>query len=145
VRIHPDDARFTGADIAVAVRQARIEEERPAGAEQIGAAIDGELQIARDDIAHFLARVRAMADAQLVDMRKIHPGCAITFEQLYDYPCHAVAPEAPAVKMIALSGSNRLAKVAYGTEAGLLQNGLGVPTVIAVRVTLRSLTSRTNS
>lgn len=87
--------------------------------------------LAGQDADAVFARVRAMADALLVDMRKIHPGCAIAFEQLYDYPCHAIAPEAPAVKkMIALSGSNRLAKVAYGTEAGLLQEGLHVPTVI---------------
>ena len=76
-------------------------------------------------------RVRAMADALQAEMRNVHPGSAIAFEQLYDYPCHAIAPQAPAVKrMIALSGSNRLAKVAYGTEAGLLQDGLEVPTVI---------------
>jgi hypothetical protein len=40
VRVHPHDTGFAGADISVTVRQARIEEERPAGAEQIGAAID---------------------------------------------------------------------------------------------------------
>ena len=32
--------------------------------------------------------------------------------------------------MTAHLGSNRLAKVAYGTEAGFLQEGLRVPTVI---------------
>lgn len=77
------------------------------------------------------ARIRALADALLSEMRKIHPGSAITFEPIYDYPGHAIAPEAAAVKrMTALLGSNRLAKVAYGTEAGLLQEGLDVPTVI---------------
>jgi len=87
--------------------------------------------LAGQDADAIFARVRSTADALEAEMRKIHPGSAITFEQLYDYPGHAIAPETLAVKkMIALSGSNRLAKVAYGTEAGLLQTGLGVPTVI---------------
>lgn len=77
------------------------------------------------------ARIRAMADALQSEMRKLHPAAAITFEKVYDYPSHAIAADAPAVTtMTTLLGSNRLAKVAYGTEAGLLQEGLSVPTVI---------------
>jgi acetylornithine deacetylase len=77
------------------------------------------------------ARIRAVADMLTAEMRKIHPASAITFEQVYDYPSHAVAADTAAVKrMTALLGSNRLAKVAYGTEAGLLQEGLDVPAVI---------------
>jgi acetylornithine deacetylase len=77
------------------------------------------------------ARIKALADALESEMRQVHKGAAITFEEIYDYPSHAIAAEATAVKtMTALLGSNRLAKVAYGTEAGLLQEGLGVPTVI---------------
>lgn len=76
-------------------------------------------------------RVKAMADALLPAMRAIHKDADISFEQVYDYPGHFIAGDAPAVKrMVALLGSNRLAKVAYGTEAGHFQNGLGVPTVI---------------
>ncbi|MGE0237764.1 MAG: acetylornithine deacetylase [Parvibaculaceae bacterium] len=77
------------------------------------------------------ARIEAAADALIAQMRQVHPASTITFEQVYDYPSHAIQPEAAAVKrMTALLGSNRLAKVAYGTEAGLLQEGLGVSTVI---------------
>lgn len=77
------------------------------------------------------ARVKAMADALLPAMRAIHESADIHFEQVYDYPGHLIAGDAPAVKrMVTLLGSNRLAKVAYGTEAGHFQNGLGVPTVI---------------
>jgi acetylornithine deacetylase len=83
------------------------------------------------DADAIFTRVKAMADALLAEMRKVHPGSAIAFEKIYDYPSHAIAAEVPAVKtMTALLGSNRLAKVAYGTEAGLLQEGLSVPTVI---------------
>ena len=77
------------------------------------------------------ARIKAMAYALQSEMRELHPAAAITFEKVYDYPSHAIAANAPAVKtMTMLLGSNRLAKVAYGTEAGLLQEGLSVPTVI---------------
>lgn len=83
------------------------------------------------DADAIFARVSAIADALLAEMREIHPASTITFEKVYDYPSHAIDAEAPAVKvMTALLGSNRLAKVAYGTEAGLLQEGLNVPTVI---------------
>jgi acetylornithine deacetylase len=83
------------------------------------------------DADAIFARIKTMADVLLGEMRKVHPASAITFEKVYDYPSHAIAAEAPAVKkMTALLGSNRLAKVAYGTEAGLLQEGLNVPTVI---------------
>jgi len=83
------------------------------------------------DADAIFARIKAMAEALCGEMRKLHPGSAITFEKVYDYPSHAIAAEAPAVKtMTTLLGSNRLAKVAYGTEAGLLQEGLSVPTVI---------------
>lgn len=83
------------------------------------------------DANAIFARVSAMADTLLAEMREVHPASAITFEMVYDYPSHAIDAEAPAVKMMtALLGSNRLAKVAYGTEAGLLQEGLNVPTVI---------------
>ncbi|QIG49644.1 acetylornithine deacetylase [Nordella sp. HKS 07] len=87
--------------------------------------------LAGQDPDEVFNRVKAMADALLPLMRAIHPGADIVFEQIYDYPGHFIASDTPAVqRMIALSGSNRLAKVAYGTEAGHLQNGLGVPTVI---------------
>jgi acetylornithine deacetylase len=77
------------------------------------------------------ARIKAMADVLLGEMRKVHPMSSITFDNIYDYPSYAIAADAPAVRtMTALLGSNRLAKVAYGTEAGLLQEGLDVPTVI---------------
>ena len=83
------------------------------------------------DADAIFARIRAMADGLLDEMRAIHPASSITFEKVYDYPSHGIAADAPAVKkMTALLGSNRLAKVAYGTEAGLLQEGLNVPTVI---------------
>jgi acetylornithine deacetylase len=83
------------------------------------------------DADAIFARVSAMADALLAEMREIHPASKITFEKVYDYPSHAIDAGASAVKvMTALLGSNRLAKVAYGTEAGLLQEGLNVPTVI---------------
>ena len=77
------------------------------------------------------ARIKAAADALLAEMRKVHPGSSITFEKVYDYPSHAIEPDAVAVtRMTTHLGSNRLAKVAYGTEAGFLQEGLRVPTVI---------------
>jgi acetylornithine deacetylase len=87
--------------------------------------------LAGQDADSVFARISDIAASLEADMRLVHPGAAITFEQLYDYPGHAIAADAPAVRrMTTLTGSNRLAKVAYGTEAGLFQYDLGVPTVI---------------
>jgi acetylornithine deacetylase len=87
--------------------------------------------LAGQDADAVFARIKAIAATLEAEMRIVHSDASITFEQLYDYPGHAIAADAPAVRrMTTLTGSNRLAKVAYGTEAGLFQYDLGVPTVI---------------
>jgi acetylornithine deacetylase len=77
-------------------------------------------------------RVRRLAeDTLLPDMRSVHADSDISFERLYDYPAHKIAADHDAVKLVGgILGSNRAGKVAYGTEAGIFQLELGVPTVI---------------
>jgi acetylornithine deacetylase len=71
------------------------------------------------------------ADELLPEMRRRAPEASIVFEPIYDYPAHAIDPSHPLVTRIKNAVShNGHGKVAYGTEAGLFQRDLGVPTVV---------------
>jgi acetylornithine deacetylase len=70
-------------------------------------------------------------DTLLPQMCAVDPACDIRFEQVYEYPAHAIEGDHPLVtRMKWAVGSNNQAKVAFGTEAGLFQRDLGVPTVV---------------
>ena len=77
-------------------------------------------------------RIRDFAETKLLpEMRSRAPQANITFEQFYDYPALAIDPSHPLVtRLKGVVGHNGHGKVAYGTEAGLFQRDLGVPTVV---------------
>jgi len=79
-----------------------------------------------------LARIRDFAETELLpEMRGRAPRADITFEQIYDYPALAIDPSHPLVTRLKnVVGHNGHGKVAYGTEAGLFQRDLGVPTLV---------------
>jgi acetylornithine deacetylase len=76
--------------------------------------------------------IRDFAETRLLpEMRSRAPQSDITFEQIYDYPALAIDPSHPLVtRLKGVVGHNGHGKVAYGTEAGLFQRDLGVPTVV---------------
>lgn len=78
------------------------------------------------------ARVQAFVDETLLpEMRSRAPEANIEFEPLYEYPAQAIDPSHPLVTRLKNAvGHNGHSKVAYGTEAGLFQRDLGVPTVV---------------
>lgn len=58
-------------------------------------------------------------------------GASARFEQIYEYPAHAIDADAPLViAMKHIVGSSDHSKVAYGAEAGLFLRKLGLPTVL---------------
>lgn len=58
-------------------------------------------------------------------------GADATFEQIYEYPAHAIEPNAPLVTtMKHIVGQNDHSKVAFGAEAGLFLRELGLPTLL---------------
>jgi acetylornithine deacetylase len=70
-------------------------------------------------------------DRILPEARKRFDGAQAWFEQIYEYPAHAIEPEAPIVTtMKHIVGRNDHSKVAYGAEAGLFLRELGIPTVL---------------
>lgn len=76
-------------------------------------------------------QVKQTAEGLLPAMRGVHADSDIRFERIYNYPAHRIERDHPVVSQVGkILGSQHLGKVAFGTEAGLFQNALGVPTVI---------------
>jgi acetylornithine deacetylase len=96
------------------------------------ATVDFEIRaLAQDDPETLIARIRAAAEAICAPLRADFPEAAITIERLWDYPGLGTAPGAEVVRFVqSLTGANGTMKVAFGTEGGLLDARLGIPTVI---------------
>lgn len=88
--------------------------------------------IPRVDQQVVIDRIAGFANDVLVpQMREVHPQAGIHFEEILSYPgCDMPADDPLVSRMAALTGSNDLGKVAFGTEAGLFMRDLGVPTLV---------------
>ena len=75
--------------------------------------------------------VQALIDRELLPrMRARHPASSIELEVVADTPGHQIDEAAPIVALLKrLTGQQRVARVAYTTEAGLFQRS-GIPTVV---------------
>ena len=96
------------------------------------AVIDFEIRsVAGEDVAGLIARLRDAAEAIVAPLRAEFPEAAIKVEQLWDYPGLGTPSEAAVVNFVkGLTGANGTMKVAFGTEGGLFDARLGIPTVI---------------
>lgn len=78
-----------------------------------------------------IAELRAGAETIVAPLRADFPEAAIRVDRLWDYPGLGTAPDAEVVRFVkSLTGANGTIKVAFGTEGGLFDARLGVPTVI---------------
>ena len=95
------------------------------------ATLDFEIRsLAGDDAALIIERLRARA-AGIVAGYPDFPEAAIAIERLWDYPGLGTPSDAQVVNFVkSLSGANGTIKVAFGTEGGLFDARLGIPTVI---------------
>ncbi|WP_431298180.1 acetylornithine deacetylase [Tabrizicola sp. BL-A-41-H6] len=96
------------------------------------AVIDFEIRsLAGEDVAGLIARLEGLAEAIIAPLRGEFPEAAIRVERLWDYPGLGTATDAAVVNFVkGLTGANGTIKVAFGTEGGLFDQRLGVPTVI---------------
>lgn len=96
------------------------------------ATVDFEIRaLAQDDPLALIARITALADAITTPLRAQFPEAAIKIERLWDYPGLGTPPGAEVVHFVkSLTGANGTIKVAFGTEGGLFDANLGIPTVI---------------
>ncbi|WP_068317032.1 acetylornithine deacetylase [Polycladidibacter hongkongensis] len=85
-----------------------------------------------EDLEACIAEVKDFAFQDLLpQMQSVYPQADITFETYSEIDGLNTSAEAPVSALAKrLAGRNDHAKVAYGTEAGLFQNVLAVPTVV---------------
>jgi acetylornithine deacetylase len=96
------------------------------------AVLDFEIRsLAGEDLAALIARLETEAETIVAPLRAEFPEAAIAVERLWDYPGLGTASDAEVVRFVkGLTGANGTIKVAFGTEGGLFDQRLGVPTVI---------------
>lgn len=85
----------------------------------------------QDDVDALYDEVVAYARNKLEpELKAIDPSCGFTFTQISEFPGLATDDRAGVVELAkALTGANRVQKVAFGTEAGLFSE-LGIPTIV---------------
>lgn len=87
--------------------------------------------LAGEDVAGLIDEVRAGCEAVVAPFRAEFPEAEIRIERLWDYPGLGTPSDAGVVQFVkGLTGANGTIKVAFGTEGGLFDARLGVPTVI---------------
>jgi acetylornithine deacetylase len=96
------------------------------------AVVDFEIRaLAGEDTAGLITKLQSAAEAIVEPCRASFPEAAITVERLWDYPGLGTPPDTAVVNFVkGLTGANGTIKVAFGTEGGLFDAGLGIPTVI---------------
>ena len=96
------------------------------------AVLDFEIRsLAGEDVAGLITRLEAEAETIVAPLRGEFPEAAIRVERLWDYPGLGTPTDAEVVRFVkGLTGANGTIKVAFGTEGGLFDARLGVPTVI---------------
>ena len=96
------------------------------------AVVDFEIRsLAGEDVEGLITRLRSAAEAIAAPLRTEFPEVAIVVERLWDYPGLGTPSEAAVVNFVkSLIGANGTIKVAFGTEGGLFDARLAIPTVI---------------
>ena len=96
------------------------------------AVLDFEIRsLAGEDVAGLIARLETAAEGIIAPLRAAFPEAAIRVERLWDYPGLGTPSDAGVVNFVkGLTGANGTIKVAFGTEGGLVDQRLGIPTVI---------------
>lgn len=94
--------------------------------------VDFEIRnVAADDAAGILDRLRDAASRIAVDAASIAPEAAIDIEITNSYPGLDTPATSEAVAFVkSLTGANSTMKVAFGTEGGLFSRDLGTPAVV---------------
>ncbi|AOF92471.1 acetylornithine deacetylase [Sinorhizobium sp. RAC02] len=95
--------------------------------------IDFEIRnVAADDPAAILARIFDGAEAIVAPLRVGFPESAIAIEEVNAYPGLDTGEDADIVRLLrrVLEDDGPVCKVAFGTEAGLFDSRLGVPSVV---------------
>ena len=96
------------------------------------AVVDFEIRsVAGEDTEGLIVALQDAAEAICAPLRAEFPEAAIRVERLWDYPGLGTPSHGAVVNFVkGLTGANGTMKVAFGTEGGLFDARLGIPTVI---------------
>ncbi len=96
------------------------------------AVVDFEIRsLAGEDTEGLIAALQVAAEGICAPLRGEFPEVEIRVARLWDYPGLATPSDAGVVNFVkGLTGANGTMKVAFGTEGGLFDARLGIPTVI---------------
>ncbi len=96
------------------------------------AVVDFEIRsLAGEDVDRLIDVLRIGVEEIVAPLRAEFPEAEIRIERLWDYPGLGTPTEAEVVRFVqSLTGANGTIKVAFGTEGGLFDQRLGIPTVI---------------
>jgi acetylornithine deacetylase len=96
------------------------------------AVVDFEIRsLAGEDTDGLITTLRVAAEGICAPLRGAFPEVEIRVERLWDYPGLGTPSDAGVVNFVkGLTGANGTMKVAFGTEGGLFDARLGIPTVI---------------
>ena len=84
-----------------------------------------------DDPASIAGRIESAAERIRAEARKIHAAADIVFRPTSSYPPLNTRPDSEVVNFVrALTRGNSTGKISFGTEGGLFQQRLGIPTVV---------------
>ncbi|WP_275287968.1 acetylornithine deacetylase [Halomonas elongata] len=87
--------------------------------------------VAGDDPEALLGELMAVAASLEAEMRETSPEAGIRLERLSEYPGLSMADDHALVAFIlSLLGASELERIGYGTEGGLFQRELGIPTLV---------------
>ena len=93
---------------------------------------DFEIRYLPEDDEHaIVTRIKAAAERIATTYRGVHPQARFEFMELQSYPAMNTPVDSEAVKFVhALTGGNSTGKITFGTEGGLFQKHLGIPSVV---------------
>ena len=87
--------------------------------------------VPEDDPSVYARQIETAAARIVKEARVIFAGADIAFVPAASYPAMNTAPDSEVVNfMKTITGGNSTGKISFGTEGGLFQQRLGVPTVI---------------
>lgn len=87
--------------------------------------------VPEDDPEALLDELLVLAASLEAEMRETHPEAGIRLERLSDYPGLSMADDGALVDFIlTLLDDRALERIGYGTEGGLFQRELGIPTLV---------------
>lgn len=85
----------------------------------------------QDRVEPMVDQIRAEAEALERKLRPDFPGAAVAIRELSSYPALDTDEDAEVVGFVkGLTGGNSTGKISFGTEGGLFQRRLSIPTVV---------------